>query len=195
MPAELAPCTSGKAPAKLKGIYRFQSNIWSFRQCLFHGRPCTFRKTVLNCKRYLLPGFIVEESRCWTGLPFVQTFHQFKAFGAPWSDEYNKEEPGMLSMYNSISGMNGTTFLTQMSSSGSPRCLWPVVKRRGRLHSCKRCPIPIFFLDLLLPSKKKRRKKTLHFLSLNVRHIFYNLLWKKYEFRRCTPWSCTSSCS
>lgn len=32
---------------------------------------------------YLLQqcGFLVEESRCWTGLPAVQTSHQLKRFG------------------------------------------------------------------------------------------------------------------
>lgn len=34
----------------------------------------------------------VKESRCWTGLPAVQIFHQLKAFSTPWSK-------------------NGTTFL------------------------------------------------------------------------------------
>lgn len=81
----------------------------------------------------------------------------------------------MLSMYNSISGMNGTTFLTQMSSSGSPRCLWPVVKDEGG-YTVVNIALSQFFFRFVASIEKRRRKKTLHFLSLNVRHIFYNLL-------------------
>lgn len=38
----------------------------------------------------------VEESRCWSCVPTVQTFHQLKIFGKSWNEKHNKEDPELL---------------------------------------------------------------------------------------------------
>lgn len=38
----------------------------------------------------------VEESRCWSCVPAVQTFHQLKIFGKSWNEKHNKEDPELL---------------------------------------------------------------------------------------------------
>ena len=60
-------------------------------------RPCIFQQD--NAKLHLLQqhGFIVEESRCWTDLPTVQTFHLLKTSVALWNTKYSKGDPGLFS--------------------------------------------------------------------------------------------------
>ena len=67
------------------------------RWCLFQEGPCIFQQD--NTKPYIQPllrqcSFVVEDSRCWTDLPAVQTFHQLKTF----TTKYKSKRPRLLSI-------------------------------------------------------------------------------------------------
>lgn len=68
-------------------------------------------------------GFTVEETRCWAGLPAVQTFHQYKTFGESWNYKCGREDPALLSSQHPTADKNGTTSLTQNSSECSSHLL------------------------------------------------------------------------
>ena len=56
----------------------------NLRLSLFQGKMCMSPQNMLNHILHLFQqhDFKVEESRCWTDLPAVQTFHQLKTFAA-----------------------------------------------------------------------------------------------------------------
>ena len=70
IPMAWAASTSGKAPSILKSTQRF------LKQHMLLSSPVYFSKTMPNHILSQQHGFRGEESRCWTGLPAIQTFHQ-----------------------------------------------------------------------------------------------------------------------
>ena len=112
------------APSMLKVIYR--------------GNHAYSSKTTLHHILHLLQhhGFVVEESRCWTGLPAAQNCHQLKTFGVSWNYMMKKiwrRRSRLLSCLNPVScnqewGNIPFSKVQQLVSS-VPRCLGAVVIR------------------------------------------------------------------
>jgi len=107
-----------------------------------------FSKTKLNHILHLFQqhGFVVQGSSCWTDLPAVQMFHHLKTF------QMQQRRPR-----NPLSDRNGTTFLSQRSSSWSPQfqMFTDVVKRRRDAAQWETWPCPNFFETFCSSSKSR----------------------------------------
>ena len=130
VPVELATCTSWTAPSVLKGICKFLSNICSHPNSFKEGLAF-FSKTMLNHILHLLwqHSFVEEDSWDWS-----------------WKANCDKENTGVVSSWNPTPDKNGTTFLSQRSSSWSqfPHVDRLLIKEEGMLHSGKHRPVPTF---------------------------------------------------